>query len=136
MIKGLKDIIRKVNETLRYYEKEYIELKRTPEAEKEVCTSFEHYIEARFNMECCNIPELSDLERKTEGHLFVCTSIQDPDEARRRFGFATVELISPEDFECADSSILESLEIIKQALGGSKISFNSVKQRIKIQIDE
>lgn len=132
----IKDLVKRVNDTLRYYEKEYIELKRTPTTEKEVCTSFEHYIEVRFNMECCKIPELLDLENLTGGHLFSCTSIINPDEARRRFSSATVELLSPEEVENADESLRNALEVVKKYLGGTKISFNSVKQRIKITIDE
>lgn len=135
--KALKDLIIRVNNTLRYFEKEYIELKRTPESEKEVCESFEQYIEIRFNMESCQIPEFSKLEEMTDGHLFRCTSIMDPDEVRRRFSLATIELTTSDMFEGGSSKLLEDeLSLVREFIGGSKISFNCVKKRIKIQIDE
>jgi hypothetical protein len=132
----IKGLVKRVNETLRYYEKEYIELKRTPDSDREVCQSFEQYVEIRFNMESCRVPELLDLEKLTGGHLFNCTSIKNQDSVRRRFSSATIELIGPDDFDNPNDFIREELEKIKKFLGGSKISFNSVKCRIKIQIDD
>ena len=81
----IKELIARVNSTLSYYEKDYVSVKRTPYAERERCVSFEQYIEARFNYECSKIPELYDAVIATDGHLFSCTELIDPDTAKRRF---------------------------------------------------
>lgn len=132
----IKEIVRKVNETLRYYENDYIELKRTPESEKEVCKSFEQYVEIRFNMESSKLPEFSDIQKITGGHLFICKSLKDADGVKRRFSLATVELISLTKFENSNKYLKEDLDRVRELLGGTKIRFNSVKKRIKVQIDD
>ena len=56
--KIIKELTSRVNKTLNYYEKDYISAKRTPDIDKEVCTSFEDYVEIRFNYEAYHIPEI------------------------------------------------------------------------------
>ena len=48
----IRDLISRVNSTLAYFEKDYVSVKRTPTSDKERCSSFEQFIEARFNFEC------------------------------------------------------------------------------------
>ncbi len=136
MEKTLKALIQRVNSTLKYYEKEYIEVQRTPELEREKCMSFKQFVEIRFNMECCRVPELAGLEKILEGRLFSCTEMEGGDEVKRRFTTATVELVSPEMLENPPQSLIDELEQVKNALGGRKIKFNSVKQKIKFEINE
>lgn len=130
--------MRRINATLRYYEKEYIELKRIPFLEREVCKSFEQFVEIRFNMESYNSgdPLLMKLEEDLGGHLFRCTNLEGPDEVKKRFKWATVELISTEDVENPDENLKNELDQLKSRIGGSKITFNSVQHKIKLIIDE
>lgn len=129
----LKELISRVNSTLGYYEKDYISVKRTPWSDRERCESFEQYVEARFNYECFQIPELYDALIATEGHLFRCQSLENPDTAKRRFTLACVELLNP------DPSLPESLNIeiekIFNFFGGRVIKFNNVKKKIKFTIE-
>lgn len=122
----IRDLISRVNSTLSYFEKDYISVKRTPTSEKERCYSFEQFIEARFNFECCQIPELFEAVISTDGHVFNCVSIEDPDLSKRRFTTASV-VISPSLPENLKNEILE-------LLGGSEIVFNNVKKKIKYTI--
>ncbi len=136
MEKILRALIQRVNSTLKYYEKEYIEVQRTPELEREKCMSFEQFIEIRFNMECCRVPELAGLEKVLEGRLFSCVELDGSDEVKRRFTTATVELVTPEMLENPPQSLIDELERVRIALGGRKIKFNSVKQKVKFEVNE
>lgn len=131
----LKDLISRVNSTLSYYEKDYISVKRTPESEQERCTSFEQYVEARFNYECCRIPEFRDAVLATEGHLFSCTSLEDQDVAKRRFTTATISLLDPETLLEEDEILKNEILKIREFIGGSCIKFNNVKKKIKYLIE-
>lgn len=135
MINKLRDSIKKVNETMRFYEVDYVELKRWVGGEREPCESFEHYIESRFNMELSKLPEFIEMETMTQGHLFMFDSITKKDDYRKKFGTVTLRLLRPEDMEIQYKPILDGLEVIKKLLGGSKITFNCVMKRIKVIID-
>ena len=123
----IKELISRVNGTLGYYEKDYISVKRTPYSERERCETFEQFIEARFNYECCQIPELQEAVLFTEGHLFSCQYLENPDSIKRRFTTACVIL---------DPRLPENLKNdILQLIGGSTIKFNNVKKKIKFTIE-
>ena len=131
----IRDVISRVNSTLNVYEAEWISCKRTPTSEKEVCKSFEQFIEIRFNYECSKIPELQKILEDTGGHLFFCKSLEDVDLEKKRFTLAHLELLSPDDFVDESGIILKELEEVRNFLGGSKISFNNVKKKIKFTIE-
>lgn len=131
----LRNLIARVNSTLSYYEKDYISVKRTPISDRERCTSFEQYIEARFNYECCQVPELRDAVLATEGHLFSCVSLEDSDVSKRRFTVATVILLNPETLLETDENLKNEILKIHEFIGGSCIKFNNVKKKIKYTIE-
>lgn len=132
----VRDLISRVNSTLSYYEKDYVSVKRTPVSNKERVTSFEQYVEARFNYECCRIPELYDAVIATDGHLFTCVSLENQDTAKRRFTLATVTLINPEMQLGMDETLKDEILKIHDLLGGSCIKFNNVKKKIKFTIEK
>lgn len=132
--KQIREVIIRVNSTLSIYEAEYIKAQRTSESEKEVCKSFEQYIEIRFNKECEKIPELKPLIQETEGHLFLCTEMEEPNLAKRRFKSTTLTLITPDMVEDISDVLSKKLSEIVSVIGGSKIIFNSVKKKIKFKI--
>ena len=127
----VKDLISRVNSTLGYYEKDYISVQRTPYSERERVTSFEQYVEARFNFECCAIPELYDAVIATNGHLFKCVELANPDIMKRRFTVATVVLVDPKTLPQASENLIDEINQIYKYLGGSVIKFNNVRKKIK-----
>lgn len=131
----LRSLIARVNSTLSYYEKDYISVKRTPISDRERCTSFEQYVEARFNYECCQVPELRDAVLATEGHLFSCVSLEDSDVSKRRFTIATVILLNPETLLETEENLKNEILKIHEFIGGSCIKFNNVKKKIKYSIE-
>lgn len=134
--KSLLKIIAAVNRTLSQYEKDYISVERTPGGSRERCVSFEHFVELRFNQECCKVPELSKLALATDGHLFKCISLDDPNTEKRKFTLAHLEILDPSLIRDEDTEIKEMLNEALKLFGGRKISFNSVKKKIKYTIEE
>lgn len=131
----IKNLISRVNSTLGYYEKSFISAQRTPELEKERCESFEEYIEIRFNHEAYKVPELKKAVEETEGRLFSCVELEEPDTTKRRFKKAVVKLLDPELLPECDQTLKNEINQIKELLGGSVISFNCVKKKIKFDIE-
>lgn len=139
----IKNLISEVNGKLKYYEYNQVSAERTPHILKERCLSFEQYVECLFNYAAYHIPEMFDMVDVLEGHLFFCTKIEEPDEAKRKFKSATIELISEDkisEFVTKDllekkgEDLINELNRIKSFLGGSTISFNSVQKKIKFSI--
>ena len=129
----LKKIISLVNSTLQFYELDYVSAKRLPEFDKIRCTSFEEYVGIRFNRECYDIlPEIADIILRTDGKLFYCESLEDPNLAKRRFKTATIIINEklPENGLVTEKDI----EDVKKFLGWTKIKFNSVKKKIKFVV--
>lgn len=138
--KRIKGIVSEVNKTLSYYEARYISVRRTPEIEREVCESFEQFVEARFNYECAKIPELHDLVVATEGRLFKLThfSCSQDDLEKKRFSSATVTLLQPDLLLNPEESLIIELNRASEFLfgagsGKTKITFNSVRKKINIK---
>lgn len=135
MEKILKKVMRSVNKTLGYYKKGgWIDVRRTPNSTKQnMVESLEEFVEARFNRECWEIPELVEALDSLDGYLFKCT-LEEPNEADKRFKEATMELVGLEDIEDPTEELAIMLEKVETFLGGTKIKFNGVKSKIKYEI--
>lgn len=132
----IKEVISLVNSTLQFYEVDYVSAKRLPEFDKIRCTSFEEYVGIRFNRECYDIlPEISDIILRTDGKLFYCESLEDPNLSKRRFKSATI-IINENLPKTLENGLItdEDIEKVKKFLGWSKIKFNSVKKKIKFTV--
>lgn len=127
-------VVSEVNRTLNQYEKDWVSCERVPDI-RERCESFEHFIELRFNRECYKIPELQKLIIATDGHLFKCTSLDNPNTEKRKFTLAHMEMLDPKLIRDEDVEIKEMLDEALKLFGGRKLSFNSVKKKIKYTIE-
>ena len=128
----LKNLISRVNSTLGYYEKDYVSAQRTPDLDKERCTSFEEYIEIRFNREAYNIPELRNAVIETDGRLFSCVELSEPNVAKRRFKEAKIKLLNPDLLLPEDQNLKNEILKVRDLIGGTSISFNSVRKKVKL----
>jgi hypothetical protein len=134
--KDLKDMISSVNGTLIHYKKGgWIDCRRTPDAGEEMIYSLEQFIDARFNREAWNIPELQKAEDYLGGRLFSCT-LEEPDEIKKKYKQATLTLIRAEDIIEPSEELIKLLDEVRIFLGGTKIVFNSVKVKIKFSIED
>ena len=134
-LKLIKISLREVNESLRYYEKDYLAVRRYPGGEKEIIQNFEQYLEARINMELSKIPDLQEAIILTEGNLFKIEELKDLDLSKKRFGTVKIKVLEPEDIENPNDKIILLLQKVKTWIGGSNLTFNSVKQRIKLVVE-
>ena len=95
--------------------------------------TLEDFIEARFNRECWEIPELNEACELLDGRLFSCSLIG-PDEAKKKFKQAVITIARPEDIENPSEDLKKALDVAYNYLGGNKIKFNSVKVKVKYEI--
>ena len=134
MEKAIKKVMREVNKSLSYYKKGgWIDARRTPTSPQNMVESLEEYVEARFNRECWDIPELTEALDCLEGFLFKCT-LDEPNESDKKFKEATMELVSLEDIEDPTEELANLLENVELFLGGRTIKFNGLKSKIKYEI--
>jgi len=135
----VKNIIKEVNTSLGVYKKGgWIDCRRTPSDEiPNLVEDLTNFVEARFNRECWNVPELLGLCEAFDGKAFKCTLIG-ANEEKKKFEQAIITLPRPENVEIEsedpDKSKEELLEMLKSAesfFGGNKITFYSYKAKIK-----
>lgn len=113
LIQSIKDSLSRVNNTLNYYEENYVSATRTSEVtDKEPCTSLQEFIEIRVNNEFQKIPELSEALQMCNGHLFICKELINPDPKTRRFDQALISLIEESDIDSEVNKIIEKRDDI------------------------
>ena len=135
--KRFKSIFSKVNATLKYYEADWISAQRSPELEKTRVRSFEEFVEIRLNYEAYKLPELKEAIIVTGGHLFKCEKLDEVNDLRHKFKKAWITLNTPDIFEDEhQEEIKKVLESVQEWLGGNKLSFNSVVERVKVVIEK
>lgn len=132
--KAFKELVSRVNQQLWYYEKGWVSVQRYPDSEKIRPETLEEFIEIRFNFEASKIPELSDTILKTEGRLFSCTELVDPDEKKRWYKQAKIKLIDVDDIPDEFNDVKEMVTEVRDVIGGNTICFNGVKRKIKLTI--
>lgn len=134
MEKNLKKLLVRVNKSLVWYKRGgWVDARRTPTSGINMVNSLEEFIEARFNRECWEVPELLEACELMDGFLFKCTLIE-PDEVRKKFKEAVLTLVSPEDIVNPTEELIKVLTGVSKFLGGTKIKFNSVKVKVKYSI--
>lgn len=130
----VKSAIRGVNESLRYFEAEWISTQRTPYSDKERIHTLRQYLECRLNMEFWGIPELSGIIEGFDGHFLEVMSVQGEDPKRRRFETAIAYVNKSPDWYLGEEDFPVVLEKIEKFLGGTRIQFNNSPKRPKIII--
>lgn len=131
----LTDAIKRVNETLRSFEINWISLKRSPYSEKERIHSFRQFIECRLNMEAYYIPELKEFVEKFDGHFLEVTSVIGENLKKKRFEYVIAYVNKSPDWYFGEN-FLEDMERIENLLGGTKIKFTHSSKRPKINIEK
>lgn len=132
----VRNAIREVNESLRYFEAEWISTQRTPYSEKERIHTLRQYIECRLNMEFWKIPELSGLVEGFDGHFLEVMSVIGEDTKKRKFETAIAYINKSPDWYFGEEDFSIVLDKIEKFLGGSKIQFNNSSKRPKITISK
>jgi hypothetical protein len=95
----LKTACADVCDTVKYCEKDYTSVIRTPVDGPERCSSIEQFVECRLNFECFEIPELEAFAKSMDGYLFKVVEVVDFDSKRKRFKEVIISLNqSPETY--------------------------------------
>lgn len=132
--KAVKDVIMEVNKTLTWYKKGgWVDTRRTPSSGPNYVNSLEEYVEARFNREMWEVPEVYPACELLDGRLFSCR-LDECDEMKKRFKIATLTLIDVKDIENPTPELEECIKRAREFIGGNEIIFNSVKVKVKYDI--
>lgn len=133
--KEILKLIKRVNKSLGFYKKGgWIDCRRTPTSGINIVNNLEEFIDARFNRECFEIPELFEICDLLDGRLFKCT-LEDPDENKKRYGKATLSLVKEEEINNPSQELIDLLNKTREIIGGNTITFNSVKAKVKYTIE-
>lgn len=128
-----EDIILKVVNTLKLYERGFTRVKRTPVEYGVRPVSLSEYIECRLNFESFKDPYLRKYEEAYDGHLFIVKSIEG-EKKGNRFDSVIIEVnnnngMSDEEFE-------NMMEAIMEHTGGRMFSFSSNRDNLNLEIIE
>lgn len=133
-MKELKKAVSLTNGSISWFKRDgYIDCRRTPESGINIVGSLEEFIDARFNRECWDIPQLNKLCDLLDGHAFECQLIGS-DEERKRYDLAVFTLVSPDRIENPSEDLIELINSAREWLGGDQITFNCLKVKTNIII--
>lgn len=131
-MKEIEKVLSSVNSHLKKYKTGgWIQVERIPGTlETDTVMSLEEYVDAVFNRAIINyIPEFETAQRLLGGHLFKCHLV-DPDEPKKRFKEAVAILVDEKSIINPDENLINELKRVQDYLGGTQITFNSVKIKI------
>lgn len=132
----IREAIKRVNESLKNYEAEWISLKRSPYSEKERIHSLRQFIECRLNMEFYYIPELQRYVEGFDGHFLEVMSVIGEDDKRRRFEYVIAYVNKSPDWYMGEEDFYDAMTEIEKLIGGSKIKFTYSTKRPKITVEK
>lgn len=132
----LKEVVRRVNNTLNLYESNYTSVQTTPHCSKERMKTLEQFIISRFNFEAYEIEEFRDLLDSTNGALFELIELTEPDEERRRYGEAVIGVADVRQILEGCPELDEEIERVYNFIGGTRLRFNDVKLRVRLTIEK
>lgn len=129
----MEEVILKVVNTLKVYEKGFTSVKRNPVDYQKRVESLSEFVECRINFELFKDPRFKELEEIMDSHLFEVESINDENPFKNSFSSITLSIgskpinMSEEDY----SHITESLISL---IGGTSVSFSSDRNNLNLVI--
>lgn len=133
--KVIRRLIAGVNKSLYWYKKGgWIDCRRTPTSDVNMVNSLEEFIEAKFNRDCWDIPELRTACELLDGFVFKCELIE-PDEMKKRYKLAILTLVRESEIENPTDQLRDELRHVYKFFGGNIIKFNSVKVKVKYEVE-
>lgn len=129
----IEEVILKVVNTLKVYEKGFTSVKRNPVDYQKRVESLSEFVECRMNFELFKDSRFKELEEEMDSHLFEVESISDENSFKNSFSSITLSIgskpinMSEEDY----SHITESLISL---IGGTSVSFSSDRNNLNLVI--
>lgn len=129
----IEDVILKVVNTLKVYEKGFTSVKRNPVDYQKRVESLSEFVECRVNFELFKDSKFKELEEIMDSHLFEVESINDENSFKNSFSSITLSIgnkpinMSEEDYRNVTESLID-------LIGGTSISFSSDRNNLNLVI--
>ena len=129
----MEEVILKVVNTLKVYEKGFTSVKRNPVDYQKRVESLSEFVECRINFELFKDSRFKELEEIMDSHLFEVESINDENPFKNSFSSITLSIgskpvnVSHDEYE----NVINSLTNL---IGGTSISFSSDRNNLNLII--
>lgn len=129
----MEEVILKVVNTLKVYEKGFTSVKRNPVDYQKRVESLSEFVECRINFELFKDSRFKELEEIMDSHLFEVESINDENLFKNSFSSITLSIgskpvnVSEDEYE----NVINSLTNL---IGGTSISFSSDRNNLNLII--
>lgn len=129
----MEEVILKVVNTLKVYEKGFTSVKRNPVDYQKRVESLSEFVECRINFELFKDSRFKELEEIMDSHLFEVESINDENPFKNSFSSITLS-IGSKPVNVSDDEYENVINSLTDLIGGTSISFSSDKNNLGINI--
>lgn len=129
----MEEVILKVVNTLKVYEKGFTSVKRNPVDYQKRVESLSEFVECRINFELFKDPRFKELEEIMDSHLFEVESINDENPFKNSFSSITLS-IGSKPVNVSDDEYENVINSLTNLIGGTSISFSSDRNNLNLII--
>ena len=129
----MEEVILKVVNTLKVYEKGFTSVKRNPVDYQERVESLSEFVECRINFELFKDSRFKELEEIMDSHLFEVESINDENPFKNSFSSITLS-IGSKPVNVSDDEYENVINSLTDLIGGTSISFSSDRNNLNLII--
>ena len=129
----MEEVILKVVNTLKVYEKGFTSVKRNPVDYQKRVESLSEFMECRINFELFKDSRFKELEEIMDSHLFEVESINDENPFKNSFSSITLS-IGSKPVNVSDDEYENVINSLTDLIGGTSISFSSDRNNLNLII--
>lgn len=129
----MEEVILKVVNTLKVYEKGFTSVKRNPVDYQKRVESLSEFVECRINFELFKDSRFKELEEIMDSHLFEVESINDENPFKNSFSSITLS-IGSKPVNVSDDEYENVINSLTDLIGGTSISFSSDRNNLNLII--
>ena len=129
----MEEVILKVVNTLKVYEKGFTSVKRNPVDYQKRVESLSEFVECRINFELFKDSRFKELEEIMDSHLFEVESINDENPFKNSFSSITLS-IGSKPVNVSDDEYENVINSLTNLIGGTSISFSSDRNNVNLII--
>lgn len=129
----MEEVVLKVVNTLKVYEKGFTSVKRNPVDYQKRVESLSEFVECRINFELFKDSRFKELEEIMDSHLFEVESINDENPFKNSFSSITLS-IGSKPVNVSDDEYENVINSLTDLIGGTSISFSSDRNNLNLII--
>ena len=129
----MEEVILKVVNALKVYEKGFTSVKRNPVDYQKRVESLSEFVECRINFELFKDSRFKELEEIMDSHLFEVESINDENPFKNSFSSITLS-IGSKPVNVSDDEYENVINSLTNLIGGTSISFSSDRNNLNLII--